>query len=198
MNALQTLKAICGDMENSKQWLQASFANPSALSNISARIQEYALKLKELEAERIKDLQDNGPSATGQPGDITVTLLRDGKEKHIEFGEYNLRLSMTNNQEKIKTFKLDGPPDAEGMTHFIEACPGDWAQMPWGVWISKEESAKLSKELANIYKDEEDDDDYYNQDRKCTFCGYMESECGGDHGDEMRDICREGGRGSRW
>ena len=28
-------------------------------------------------------------------------------------------------------------------------------------------------------------------DAKCTFCGEMESECGGDHGDEMREICRE-------
>ena len=29
---------------------------------------------------------------------------------------------------------------------------------------------------------------------KCTFCGDLMSDCGGDHGDEMRDICRESER----
>ena len=28
-------------------------------------------------------------------------------------------------------------------------------------------------------------------DAKCTFCGEMERDCGGDHGDEMREIIRE-------
>jgi len=198
MNALQTLKDFCDHWQNTKHWIQPRFANPSAISMMSESIQLCALKLKELEAERIKDLQDNGPKATGTPGDVTVTLLRDGKEKHIEFGEYNLRLSKTNKEEAIKTFKLDGPPDDEGMTHFIEACPGDWGQMPWGAWITKEESAKLTKQLAEIYKDEEDDDYYFREDSRCTFCGYVESQCGGDHGDEMRDIQREAMRGSRW
>jgi len=195
MNALQTLKTIRDDVENTKHWLQGSFANPSALSNMSARIQEYAQQLKELEAERIQDLQENGPKLSVTLSDITVTLLRDGKEKHIEFGEYTFNLDMTDNQEKIKSLKIDGPPDAEGMTHFIKASPGDWGQVPWGVWISKEEHAKLNSEFGRLYEDEEDD--YYNQDHKCTFCGSMASECGEDHGDEMRDRQREALRGGR-
>ena len=36
----------------------------------------------------------------------------------------------------------------------------------------------------------EDDEEYYKN-LKCTFCGELASECGGDHGDEMRDLCRE-------
>jgi hypothetical protein len=185
MNALQTLKAIRDDVENTKHWLKDSFANPSALSSMSARFQEYAQQLKELEAERIKDLKDNGPKISGTLCDITVTLLRDGKEKHVEIGEYTFKLATTDKQEKIKSLKLDGSPDADGMTHFIEACPGGWGQMPWGVWISKEEAVKLNSEFGRLYEDEEED--YYNQDSKCTFCGAMESDCGGDHGDEMRD-----------
>jgi hypothetical protein len=39
------------------------------------------------------------------------------------------------------------------------------------------------------YNDEEGD--YWREDYKCTFCGSMASECGEDHGDEMRDIMRE-------
>lgn len=191
MNALQTLRDIRDDIENSKHWLEDSFKGPSALSNMSTRIQFYAQRLKELEAERIKDLHDNGPKATGDICDITITLLRDGKEKHVQIGEYNVQLTKTNKKETIKSFKLDGPADAEGMTHFIQAVPGDWGQMPWGVWISKDESEKLHVELARIYKDEQDDDDYSHEDYKCTFCGQMASECGEDHGDEMRDIMRE-------
>jgi hypothetical protein len=198
MNALQTLKNIRDDMENSKHWLEDSFKGPSALSNMSTRIQAYAQQLKELEEERIKDLLDNGPKATGNICDITITLLRDGKEKHIEIGEYNIQLAKTDKEETIKSLKLDGLPDSQGMTHFIKAVPGDWGQMPWGVWISKGESEKLSVELARIYKDEEEDDDYWRQDHKCTFCGSMASECGEDHGDEMRDIMREALRGDRY
>jgi hypothetical protein len=191
MNALQTLKTIRDDVENTKHWLQGSFANPSALSHMSARIQAYAQQLKELEAERIKDLQDNGPKVHGDINDLTITLLRDGKEKYVEISEYSIQLAMTDKEEKIKSLKLDGPPDAEGMTHYIRASPGDWGQTPWGVWITKEESASLSKQLAEIYKDEEELEDYWRQDSKCTFCGAMESECGGDHGDEMRQIQKD-------
>ena len=34
----------------------------------------------------------------------------------------------------------------------------------------------------------------YYKNLECTFCGELDSVCGGDHADEMRDICREG----RW
>jgi hypothetical protein len=30
-----------------------------------------------------------------------------------------------------------------------------------------------------------------DDDEKCTFCKRYTSQCGGDHGDEMRDIARE-------
>lgn len=196
MNAAYTLKTIRADLENTKHWLEDRFANPSALSAMSARVQGYAQQLKELEAERIKDLQDNGPKVSGDICDMTITLLRQDetgvlKEKHIEISEYTVQLGKTDKQEKIKSLKLDGPPDAEGMTHFILASPGDWGQTPWGVWISKEESVKLNKELAHIYRDEDEDDDYWQQDSKCTFCGAMESACGGDHAAEMRQIQRD-------
>jgi hypothetical protein len=51
---------------------------------------------------------------------------------------------------------------------------GSHSPRPWRSWTSHET-----------------DDDYYDHDRKCTFCGAMSSECGEDHGDEMRDIMRE-------
>ena len=55
---------------------------------------------------------------------------------------------------------------------------GRQSPRPWRSWTSHE-------------VDDDDDDDYRMEDSKCTFCGAMESQCGGDHADEMRDIMRE-------
>jgi hypothetical protein len=52
------------------------------------------------------------------------------------------------------------------------------------------EKALTAAEL-ELYDAEEAE---YFKTLKCTFCGDLMSDCGGDHGDEMRDICREG----RW
>jgi hypothetical protein len=52
-------------------------------------------------------------------------------------------------------------------------------------------------ESAIEYAESDEDTNAYlerhAEDRKCTFCGLMESDCGGDHVDEMRDIIRESG-----
>ena len=199
MNTIDLLKTIHGDMENTKHWLEDRFLNPSALSSMSARFQNYAQQLKELDEARVKDLRDNGPKVTGDICDITITLLRPDaegvmKEKHIPFGEYSVDIASTDKEEKIKSFKLDGPPDADGLTYYIHASPGDWGHSPFGIWISKEEATKLKGELGHLY---DDDEGYYEYDTKCSFCGSMQSECGGDHGDEMRDIMREHSREGR-
>lgn len=47
----------------------------------------------------------------------------------------------------------------------------------WQTVVSKSNLKKLKKSKV-VYE-------------KCTFCGRCESICGGDHGDEMRDIMRE-------
>ena len=49
------------------------------------------------------------------------------------------------------------------------------------------EACKVVGEL-----EEKEDKEYY-ENLKCTFCGELNSICGGDHGDEMRDIARERG-----
>lgn len=185
MNTLETLKNIRDYIKNTDHWLADSFATPSALSVISERIQIYAQQLKELEEASIKDLQDNGPKVSGDIGDITITLLRDGKQKHAHFGEYTVDVILTNDEAVRTHFKLDGPPDVDGNTYFVRASPGDYGQVAFGIWLSKDEAIKLKKNIREL------EDDYWHQEIKCTFCGEMESVCGGDHGDEMREIQRE-------
>jgi bifunctional ADP-heptose synthase (sugar kinase/adenylyltransferase) len=155
MNTLETLKMIHHDLENTKHWLEDYYANPSALSNMSIRIQSYAQQLKELDAERIQNLQDNGPNVFSKIGNITITLLRDGKEKFIQFGEHIVDIVRTNEKGVLEDFKLDGPPDADGYTYFIRARPTEYGQVEWGIWISKEEGTKLKKEIKELYRDDD-------------------------------------------
>ena len=58
--------------------------------------------------------------------------------------------------------------------------------------IIKRFIANLKKRLDYIRKEEEN----YYATLKCTFCGELDSICGGDHADEMREIVREADR--RW
>jgi len=153
MNALETINAIRDYIKNTEHWLTDEFVNPRALSNISASIQHYAKKLAELEAERIQDLQNNGPKISGELCDITITLLRDGKEKFIPFGEYSVDIKCTNEEDTLKEFKVDGPPDTDGYTYFIYARPSDYGQVAFAIWVSKEEATTLKKDLKELYDD---------------------------------------------
>jgi hypothetical protein len=54
-------------------------------------------------------------------------------------------------------------------------------------------AAREAVDLAEKALNDAEEAEYYKN-LKCTFCGDLDSVCGGDHGDEMREICREG----RW
>jgi hypothetical protein len=57
----------------------------------------------------------------------------------------------------------------------------------WGGEDDGSHSPRLWRHCSSVV----DDDDYYDEeDHKCTFCGAMASECGEDHGDDMRDWAR--------
>jgi hypothetical protein len=57
------------------------------------------------------------------------------------------------------------------------------------ILLTKDEYDLLEPMIEDI--EDKIQDKFYGQDSKCTFCGSMESDCGGDHGDEMRDMQRE-------
>jgi hypothetical protein len=116
------------------------------LSHISSRVQSYAQQLKELELERIKDLQNNGPTIffDDMHTEVCVTLLREGKEKHIHFCEHEISVVYTDMSDVIEEFNLTGPPsDDDGFTYFLRANPEDFGRRPYGIWISKKEAIQL-------------------------------------------------------
>jgi hypothetical protein len=108
MNALGVINILRDDIINSESWLSDDGANPMALSRISSRVQSYAQQLKELEIERIKDLQNNGPTIffNDLHTEVCVTLLREGKEKHILFCEHEISVVYTEMSDVIEEFNF--------------------------------------------------------------------------------------------
>jgi hypothetical protein len=127
----------------------------------------------------------------------TVTLFRPdatgamNEEKHT-FGEHSISVCAAHKDEfqgRTLTPQIKGPPADDGFFYYLYAQPQDIGR-PTFIWLKdKQETLALRKAI----KDAEDLYDYrnYHQDSECTFCGAMESECGEDHGDEMREIQRE-------
>lgn len=88
------------------------------------------------EAERIKDLQEHGPEITTCPhnkNEMTITLLRDGKEQIHRFYRSSIQVTLT---ELCHAYFLRGTPvDSSALTV---------------VWVSFKEAAQLREQLEEI------------------------------------------------
>jgi len=115
------------------------------------------------------------------------------EEKHT-FGEHSLSVCAAHKDEfqgRTLSPQIKGPPAEDGFFYYLYAQPQDVGR-PTFIWLKeKQEALALRKAIEDAEKLHYDEEDYWRQDSECTFCGAMESECGGDHGDEMRDIQRE-------
>jgi hypothetical protein len=91
--------------------------------------------------------------------------------------------------------QIKGPVSNDGNLYYLCGRSNDISVSSFTWLQNKEEADALGKAIrkAEGIDDDDDDDTYYHdrEDYKCTFCGAMASECGEDHGDEMRDIMRE-------
>jgi hypothetical protein len=121
-----------------------------------------------------------------------ITLFHDAgvkEEKHI-FGEHALSVCSAHKddfQGRTLAPQIKGPPADDGFLYYLYAQPEDVGR-PSFVWLKdKEEAVALRKAISEA----EELHDGWRHDSKCTFCGAMVSECGEDHGDEMRQIMRE-------
>ena len=114
---------------------------------------DYAKQLKELEDSYIKLLQEYGPKVDVDPVnyEVTITLLRDGKEKHIELGEWDVQITRCKDEDR-KKFKIDGPSADDGFTYFIFVSPPSFGEDPETIWVSKEEGVTIKKRLYEAQK----------------------------------------------
>jgi len=122
----------------------------------------------------------------------TVSLFRPDATSVIKeyiFGKHNLSVCRAHKEDfqgRTLSPQIKGPPADDGFFYYLYAQP-EAVGSPVFVWLKDKEEADA---LRNAIEDAEKLYYDYSQDRKCTFCGSMESECGGDHGDEMRMITR--------
>ena len=127
-----------------------------------------------------------------------ISLYRPGakgamKEEKYTFGEHKLEVCAAppNEIHMWQRAQMNGPPAEDGLLYYLCAQPEDIGR-PTFIWLKNEEEAvalrKAIKEAEDLHHNEED---YWREDSKCSFCGEMYSFCGGDHGDEMREIQRE-------
>lgn len=129
--------------------------------------------------------------------EYTVTLFRPdatgamNEEKHT-FGEHTLSVctAFETDLESWERTNIKGPVSDDGKIYYLSAQPQDVGR-PCLTWLqNREESLALRKAIEDAEQLHYYENDTWREDCECTFCGYMESQCGGDHASEMREIQR--------
>ncbi len=155
MNALESLNEIAVYLANQDHWLKGRCADdPRVLASIADRVIRAAEELKRFKEERIEQLAYTGPIVhQAICGEITVTLLRDGKENFYQAGEYYINASRTNKDEVREHFALTGPPDEDGYTYMLQFKPLGFGPKEYAIQVSREEAVSIQKQLDQIFKD---------------------------------------------
>jgi hypothetical protein len=161
MNTHESLNGIADYLASQDHWLKGRLADsPRALASIADHVIQAAEELKRLKQERIEQLARDGPSVhEAICGEITVTLLRDGKEQFYHGGDYYIKVSRTSKDEVREHFKLTGPPDADGYTYMLQFTPLGLGPKEFAIQVSRDEAASIQKQLDRIYKDPYDEDE---------------------------------------
>ncbi len=159
MNTLESLNEIADYLASQEHWLKGRLADdPAMLASIADRVIQAAEELKRLKQERIEQLTRDGPTVhRAECGEITVTLLRDGKEQFHHSGDYFLKASWTSKGEVREHFKITGPPDADGRTYMLQFEPLALGPREFAIQVSREEALSIQKQLDLLYKDPYDE-----------------------------------------
>ena len=135
-----------------------------------------------------------------------ITLFRPDaagvmKEEKHTFGEHNLSVCAARKDEfqgRTLAPQIKGPPAEDGFIYYLYAQPEDVGR-PVFTWLkNKEESLALRKAIEDAENEQWREQMVEQDNQPCTFCGEILRDCGGDHGDEMREIQRERTRNHRW
>ncbi|NDG73263.1 MAG: hypothetical protein EBY32_18560 [Proteobacteria bacterium] len=109
------------------------------------------------------------------------------KVKH-SFGEHILTVCGCKPEElhMWDRAKINGPPAEDGLLYYLFASNADIGR-PSLIWLKDKEEAIALRKALRVAEETAYEASFGKKDRKCTFCDSMESDCCGDHGDEMRD-----------
>ena len=158
MNALPTLRSLYDTVKNTKGWLVEPFLSEKELASIADKIIREAEGLQRLKAERIADLEKNGPKVYFELETLCITLLRDGKEVFYDFIESCAMVCATNKPEILRQLRIVGPPDESGMTYYIGVRPEDYETATYGIYITKAEGTIIDRRIREVFKTEDSED----------------------------------------
>ena len=125
--------------------------------------------------------------------EYTVSLFRSGKEEKLTFGEHLLEVCAAPESDLAswERSQIKGPVSDDGRLYYLCAQPQDVGN-PSLYWLKdKEEAEALRKAIGHAENEQWRKEMLEDEEKPCTFCGEILRYCGGDHGDEMRDIVRE-------
>lgn len=137
--------------------------------------------------------------------EYTVSLFRSDatgviKEEKLTFSEHNLEVCSAPESDLAswERSQIKGPVSDDGQLYYLCAQPQDVGNSSLYWLKDKEESLALRKAIKDAEDKQWRDEMVEDEGKPCTFCGEILRECGGDHGDEMRDIQREYWRSERY
>lgn len=118
----------------------------------------------------------------------TITVFRDGVEVKQTFEDHELELCIRREEEVEDRHMIKGPASG-GFLYYIKGKPLDTVELGVTIFMWLQTFDEFNAVSDALH--EADGVDRHMEDVICTFCGAMENDCGGDHGDEMRDWQRE-------
>lgn len=154
MNAHEELQRIYKHVELTKHWVHGPpTGSVGAFVSNSNFLIKAAEELKKLQQARLEELARDGPRVfLNDVGQVTIILLRDGKEDVYEFGESPVRVLYAQSDSTRAAFNLEGPPDSDGRTYFIRVDPADFGQVAYSIQVSSWEATCIKQSLNEQHK----------------------------------------------
>lgn len=153
MNVRGELQEVSKYLADQEIWLFGRISDdPKALASIADRVIEAAEKLARSKQERLNELSQKGPQVHKMAcGEITVTLLRQGKEEFYHAGDYYIQVERTSKDEVREHFKLTGPPENDGNTYMLRFKPLGLGPQEYAIQVSAWEANIIHEQLEAIY-----------------------------------------------
>ncbi len=153
MNVREKLQEVSRYVANQELWLFGRISDdPKALASIADRLIEAAEELARLKQERLNELSQLGPRVQKMAcGEITVTLLRQGKEEFYHAGDYLIQVQWTEKDEVREHFKLTQPPENGGKTYMMRFKPLGMGPHEYAIQVSAWEADIIHQQLEALY-----------------------------------------------
>ena len=95
-------------------------------------------------------LLKNGGDVFYEGDEMTFVLLREGKRVYYSFPGQLIQILKTDSVEKCYYLKLEGQPNEDGFTYYLQALPYIWDPKITAVQLTKEEARFLTMRIDQV------------------------------------------------